>query len=174
MRTNRSALSYARGRNSTALTTLKIAVLAPMPSASVSTATAGKPGFFRNWRGGNFRSLMAQRLHRIDFRCAARGEPAGQEADRGEHHCNSNQRGWIVRLYPEKQCPENMCRCQSDADSQNQSHPDQSKTLAEDQMQDVPSLSADGGPNGDLASARSDRPGPNAADSDQRQSAPRK
>src|SRR5262245_50343259 len=34
------------GRSSAALTTLKIAVLAPLPSASVSTATAAKPGAF--------------------------------------------------------------------------------------------------------------------------------
>jgi len=29
---------------------LKIAVLAPMPSASISTATMVKPGLFNNWR----------------------------------------------------------------------------------------------------------------------------
>ncbi len=33
-----------------ALTTLKIAVLAPIPSASASTATAEKPGFLINMR----------------------------------------------------------------------------------------------------------------------------
>jgi hypothetical protein len=32
------------------LTTLKIAVFTPMPSASVSTATVVKPGFLRNIR----------------------------------------------------------------------------------------------------------------------------
>jgi hypothetical protein len=36
--------------SSTASTTEKIAVFAPMPSASVSSATAAKPGFFRNVR----------------------------------------------------------------------------------------------------------------------------
>ena len=35
------------GRSITALTTLKIAVLAPTPSASVTAATAVKPGLFR-------------------------------------------------------------------------------------------------------------------------------
>jgi hypothetical protein len=34
----------------TASTTLKIAVLAPMPSANVNTATAVKPGFFASIR----------------------------------------------------------------------------------------------------------------------------
>jgi len=38
--TNRSAFAYGRGLRSRACTTLKMAVLAPMPSASESTATA--------------------------------------------------------------------------------------------------------------------------------------
>jgi hypothetical protein len=46
------------GRSSTALMTLKIAVFAPMPSASVSTATAVKPGFLSNCRQANRRSFM--------------------------------------------------------------------------------------------------------------------
>src|SRR5437867_1509162 len=37
-----------------------MAVLAPMPSASVSTATAVKPGFFSNWRKANLRSFMVR------------------------------------------------------------------------------------------------------------------
>ena len=40
----------------TVFTTLNTAVLAPMPSASVSTATAVKPGFFASMRRPNFRS----------------------------------------------------------------------------------------------------------------------
>ncbi len=47
---------------STALMRLKIAVLAPMPKASVSTATAVKPGFFNSWRKANFKSFMDLRL----------------------------------------------------------------------------------------------------------------
>src|SRR5213076_2709881 len=38
---------------------LKTATLTPMPSASVSTATAVKPGFFSSWRKANLRSFMA-------------------------------------------------------------------------------------------------------------------
>ena len=44
--TNRSGSEYGSGCKSTPLTTLKIAVFAPMPSASVRIATAVKPGFF--------------------------------------------------------------------------------------------------------------------------------
>src|SRR5207249_10138079 len=43
--TNRSGSLNGNGRRRMALTTLKIAVFAPMLRASVSTATAVKPGF---------------------------------------------------------------------------------------------------------------------------------
>jgi hypothetical protein len=48
--TSRSACGYGKERNKTALMTLKIAVFAPMPSASVSAAISVKPGFFTNIR----------------------------------------------------------------------------------------------------------------------------
>ena len=48
--TSRSGATYGSGRSMTASTTLKTAVLAPMPSASVATATAVKPGDFRSSR----------------------------------------------------------------------------------------------------------------------------
>src|ERR1044072_8800287 len=53
----RSGSLAASGRNNTALTTLKIAVFAPMPSASVSTAIAVNAGFFANPRNANRISL---------------------------------------------------------------------------------------------------------------------
>src|SRR6266513_2826322 len=62
-----------------ALAKLKIAVLAPIPSASVSTATAVKPGFLKSWRKANLRSFITQCLHRIDLRRAAGGEIAGRK-----------------------------------------------------------------------------------------------
>src|SRR6266516_5095860 len=56
--TRRSESGYGRRFSNTPLTRLNIAVLAPMPSASVSTATAVKPGFFSSWRKANLRSFM--------------------------------------------------------------------------------------------------------------------
>ena len=47
---SRSALANGSGFRRTALTTANIAVFAPMPSASVSTATAVKPGDRANHR----------------------------------------------------------------------------------------------------------------------------
>ena len=44
----RSGSGYGRGLSSTPLTTLKIAVLAPMPNARVSTIVTANPGRFNN------------------------------------------------------------------------------------------------------------------------------
>ena len=45
---SRSGSGKGSGRRRTAFTTLKMAVLAPIPNASASTATAAKPGFLRS------------------------------------------------------------------------------------------------------------------------------
>src|SRR2546427_5508646 len=66
-------------RSLSVLITEKLAVFAPMPSASVSTATAVKPGFFRSWRRANLRSFMARCLYGIDFCSTPRGQPAGDQ-----------------------------------------------------------------------------------------------
>src|SRR5262245_47087445 len=63
---------------------LNTTVVAPMPSASVSTATAVKPGFFSNWRRANLRSFMAQGFHGIEF-----GGFAGRQS-RGEQSRSAN------------------------------------------------------------------------------------
>jgi hypothetical protein len=48
--TSRSAALYGSGRNKTASATVKIAVLAPMPSATVMIATNASVGLVRNVR----------------------------------------------------------------------------------------------------------------------------
>jgi hypothetical protein len=54
----RSGSRNGSGRRSIAFTALKMAVLAPMPIASVSTATAVKPGVRRKARRANRRSCV--------------------------------------------------------------------------------------------------------------------
>ena len=69
------AAGNGSGRNNALSTTEKIAVFAPMPSASVRTATRVNPGDLRSWRKASFKSFMslsAQCLNGIDMRCAAR------------------------------------------------------------------------------------------------------
>jgi hypothetical protein len=55
--TSRSDCGYGSGRSKTASTTLKIAVLAPMPNASVSTVTTANPGLRNSVRIAKRRSL---------------------------------------------------------------------------------------------------------------------
>src|SRR6185295_3910641 len=59
-RTSSSGFTTGSGRNRTASTKLNIALLTPMPSASVSTATAVKPGFCASCRTADRRSFMAR------------------------------------------------------------------------------------------------------------------
>src|SRR5262249_16941958 len=68
--------------SSTALTALKIAVFAPTPSASVSTATAVKPGFLRHALKAKITSFIPERLHRINAGRAERRNSACR--DRGD------------------------------------------------------------------------------------------
>ena len=48
--TSRSGSWYGSGFSNTPYTTLKIAVLAPIPNASVRAATVAKPGCFHSMR----------------------------------------------------------------------------------------------------------------------------
>ena len=58
-RTRRSACGKGSGLSSTPFTTLKIAAFIPIPSASVSTATAVKPRFFVRVRRAKRMSCVA-------------------------------------------------------------------------------------------------------------------
>jgi hypothetical protein len=74
-RANRSGCGNGSGRNSVALTTLKIAVFAPIPSASIITASAVKPGFFHNIRAPYRRSCSSVCIipPQPGFRCQVSG-----------------------------------------------------------------------------------------------------
>src|SRR6266516_7553109 len=102
-RTNRSGSGKESGRNKTPFTTLKMAVFAPMPSASVSTATAVKPGFLSNWRKANLRSFITQRLHWIDLRRAECRQTAGHERDHSHQQTDENERHRVGRSNAEQQ-----------------------------------------------------------------------
>ena len=56
--TSSSGLRTGSVRSRNSLTRLKTAVLAPMPNASDSTATAVKPGFLTSWRSPNLKSSI--------------------------------------------------------------------------------------------------------------------
>src|SRR5438445_12992671 len=118
--TIRSGSRYGSAFSNTALTTLKMAVFAPIPSARVSTATAVKPGFLSNWRKANFKSFITQRLHGIDFRCTARRQPAGQQGDRSEKYCHAHKCSRVGWFHLEKECPEDSREGDGNASPHNQ------------------------------------------------------
>src|SRR2546423_9287058 len=98
---------YGSGLSRTALTTVKMAVFAPMPSASVSTATAVKPGFFSNWRKANFKSFMV-RCQESVVRCLF--IPHSEFRIRSLALENDEIRMTNVERMSKHQLPEN-CRC---------------------------------------------------------------
>src|SRR5438445_13877256 len=58
MRYRVAGSATGREERRTACTKVKIAVLAPMPSATVRTTVAVNPGNFTNWRRANLRSCI--------------------------------------------------------------------------------------------------------------------
>src|SRR5262245_9769638 len=105
--TMRSGSGNGTGFRTTALTTEKIAVVVPMPSAIAATAVTANTGLVRNTRNACLRSsrnlvttfswaahsFVAQRLERMDAARAPRRDPHGcetrcREPDRhpDEHH----------------------------------------------------------------------------------------
>src|SRR4029077_13377463 len=85
-RTSRSACGNVSGCSTNVLNALKSAVFAPIPSASVTTATRVNPGDLRSWRKANLRSFISlgpQRLNRIDMG----GAPCWQQTREQSCYC---------------------------------------------------------------------------------------
>src|SRR5437773_963832 len=149
-----SASGYGSGRSRTALTMLKMAVLAPMPSASVRTATKVNPGDLRSWRRANFRSFIlfgAQCLNGVDKCGAARRDQTRHQCGDGQYNGGGTEQKWIVwrnliKLSSD-QPTERECRCDSDDQADNH----RSHSLIDDQAKDVPGLRAERHPHPDLA-----------------------
>src|SRR6516165_8859060 len=87
---------------STPRTSVKMAALAPMPSASVMTATAVNPGDLRSWRRANFMSFISfssQSDDRIDARSAAGGYQACDQSGEGQRCGGDDNQQRIVRRH---------------------------------------------------------------------------
>src|SRR5436309_10996232 len=83
----------------------KIAVLRPIPSASVRTATRVNPGDLRTWRRANFRSFIsfgAERYRRIDATRATCWDEAGNQRHDADDQRNAQQSGEMKRGHVEK------------------------------------------------------------------------
>src|ERR687891_301122 len=105
MATSRSGEGKGSGFNNTALTTLKMAVFAPIPSPSVRIATNVNPGDLRSWRKANLRSFMsfgAQCLNRIDLSRTLRRDQACEDSDEREEQCHADVNERVERMHREK------------------------------------------------------------------------
>ncbi len=87
---------YGRGRSSTAFTMLNIALFAPIPKASVSTATTVNPGLFFNLRSAN-RKFCARRKHHRPPDFGSREFKAIQIKQYSERSGRPRQRGGSSR-----------------------------------------------------------------------------
>src|SRR4030095_6475959 len=79
---------------STPRTSVKMAALAPIPSASVMTTTNVTPGDWRSWRSANLRSFISFSPQCFDWvdQCRA---PSRDETGSGRNQCQQSGDGEI-------------------------------------------------------------------------------
>src|SRR5437764_6120665 len=168
----RSASGYGSGRSKTALTMLKIAVFAPMPSASVRTATRVNPGALRSWRRANLRSLIlfcAQRDYRIDaYGTAGRYETGKQRGDGKSSGSNGNQKR-ITRRDLVKLSRDEMTRAKRGGKADYQPEQNRSHPLFHHELQNICDLRAERHAHSDFARSLFDRISDRAVNSDDRE-----
>src|SRR5687768_8199885 len=154
-----------------ALTKLNIAVFAPMPSASVRTATLVKPGFLHNCRKAKRRSFITQSFHGIDVRSTAGGNEARRSRNDHEQEHHAQERDWVGACYPKQiqLALKHACRRKAANDSDYDSNGNQSATGAEDQAQDINALGTQSDAHTNLAGAHRNEIGENTIDPNHRQ-----
>src|SRR3954462_1707801 len=97
--TMRPGLGYDSGRSSTALTSEKIAVLAPTPSASVRTATRVKPGLRRQVRPAYRKSCATDSNENSRRRAMAMRQPTSHRGSGQLLVCSGSNRNEPARLH---------------------------------------------------------------------------
>src|SRR4051812_20816723 len=122
---------------------LNIAVFAPMPSASVRTATSVKPGDLPSWRKANLRSFMsfsAQCLNGIDMRRAARRNQTSEQCRERQHDRGRAKQQRIVGRNLVKLRGQQATDGKSSGQTNNQTEDDRTHPLPHDEAQYVPRL----------------------------------
>src|SRR5438477_7619275 len=122
----RSASGYGSGRRRTALTMLKIAVFAPIPSARVMIATAENAGFLISCRKASRRLLITKCDHWIDASGAARRNETGSCRHGGQQSRDSKINRRVEYVYFE----ENVFQGSGRDDSEKQSNAARAKNKA--------------------------------------------
>src|SRR5215471_15970037 len=112
-------------------------VLAPIPSASVITATAVKPGFFSNWRMANFKSFISKNDNRIEPGCAARRKPAGQQRDHRQQEGNAHERHRVSWLDLVEKAGHKTCHSESSYEAEGGTEERQAHSMAKHELQHI-------------------------------------
>src|SRR5687767_973882 len=123
---------------------LKIAVFAPMPSASVSTATAVKPGFFSNCRKANLKSFITQSLHGMNFRGAAGRQPGSKQRDNQKHCRDTDECEWVGRFDFVEQLRQQVCQAEGGGHAENKTERNEFHAVAEHELEHITATSAQG------------------------------
>src|SRR5262245_1533929 len=184
MKLSRSGSGNGSGRNTTASTTLKIAELAPTPSASVSSATAAKPGLLASWRSASRTSWSSvskgsssgpQRHGWVDGSGPARGDQVRQQRGGPEHHRRQPEREGVGGPDPEQHVRHQPRQRERHREARREADHHDEHALPHHQRQDVDPAGAERHADADLALPLPDQEGHHAVDPDrgqqQRQSA---
>src|SRR3972149_4441320 len=160
---------YGSGRSNTPLTTLKTAVFAPIPSASVSTATRVKPGCFPSERSAYRRSFMTERLHGIDPRRPPRWDPAREQGHRQQdpyHGCVGDR---VTGGNAVEEAPQQPSGGERPSHSKSYGDRHDAHSLTDDHAPDVGPLRAERHADADFGGATRDRERQHPIEADRRE-----
>src|SRR5439155_15262018 len=104
-------------------------------------------------------SFTSQRHHRLDFRGASSGQPAGNQRNHHEHNRDSRNGLGVARWQFRHRRRQRPRRGECAADSEQRAHQNQTQSAAKDQPQHVAFLCAQGHANADLPRPLGDETG---------------
>src|SRR4029077_13776313 len=160
------------GFKTTPSTTPKIAAVAPIPSASVRTATRVNPGDLRSWRSANLRSLIlfcAQRDYRIDACGAAGRYKTGKQSSDGKSSASNGNQKRIMRRDLVKLSRDEMTRAKRGGKADYQPEQNRIHPLFHYESQNICDLRAERHAHSDFGRSLFDRVGDSAVNSDDRE-----
>src|SRR5262249_47278856 len=149
---------YCGDFRSTALTTLKIAVLSPMPRASVRTATAVNPGDFRSCRRANFRSVMSfssESFNGIDMCGATCRNLTCRKSNERQQDCGRGKGKRVSRRHAEKHAGKKPCYDKSSRQANRQPDNNERHSLSQEKSRDIAPLSTQRNANSNFSRALS-------------------
>ena len=144
-------MAFACGKETrTALTTLKMEVFAPIPSARVKIATKVNPGVFQSCRKAKRRSFIefvvvrhsfrSEHDHWIDARGSPGGQPGGSHRGEGENRTDAKKDSKISRLDLKKDAAQPMRDGDGAGDAEDQPDGEQLDAVRKNQVLDLETL----------------------------------